>query len=51
MSSASAQFSATLSTNSDTFLAHLWPDPSLLVLKCEVSIRNEDDSHRHGRCN
>lgn len=38
MSSATAQFSATPSTSSDTFWEHLWPDPSLLALKCEVSI-------------
>lgn len=39
MSSASVQFSATLSTSSDTSLEHLWPVRSLPALKCEVRIR------------
>lgn len=40
MSSASAPFSVTLSTNSDTSLEHLWPVRSLPALKCEVCIRS-----------
>lgn len=41
MSSASAPFSATLSTSSDTSLEHLWPVRSLPALKCEVRLRSQ----------